>query len=250
MKKTYHEVTIHKKSLNKKVFVLVLCVFILILTSFLSFLISPILNLNFLIATNKNVFEKTYYFVCLNTQTNSKDDAIEKAQNIKSRGGAGVLIFDEQYFVIASCYEEKEKATNIAKNLTTEENLFSVKEESFFFSIKNFTESEKQETSQYVSFLTEKLHEIYALANKLDQKEETNVSVNLKLKTIKNETNVYCQKLLNDKNEKFSLLQSYYLKFLSAIEYASSEKHLDNAIIPYSSILREMICHSILSFKK
>ncbi len=250
MKKPYHEVTIFKKTLNKRVFALIFCILVLAITSFVSFLLSPILNLSYVISKNSNSFQKSYYFVCLNTQTKNKDDATKEAQNLKSRGGAGVLILKENYFVVASCYENEEEAKNIAKNLTTEGKIFCVNKESFSFNTKKLNNDEKKQFLKYFSFLTTKLFEIYLLANNLDKKEETNVSVNLKLKSIKNEGAALFQNLQTFDDEKFSQLKKAYLNFLSAVEYACSEKHTDSAIIPYSSILREMICHFVLSFQK
>lgn len=182
----------------------------------------------------------------LNTQISNKNEAEQEAQNLKSRGGAGVLLFENNYFVVVSCYKTEEDAKQVASSLSTEENTFAVKEQKISINIKHLEKEKQTILLKNLNFFTDKITEIYETANSLDSGSTSKISANLKIKSIKAETQATCDEMLKTDNQK-SVKQAF-LSFLSALEYASEQSHLSSTIVPYSSVLREMMIHSILSF--
>ena len=247
MKKPYREVKIRKKGSKKAVLWGFVCFSIFSFVLFLSFFVSPLLNIAKIATTNTHLYEKSYYFVLLNTQITSKSDAQKEAQNIKARGGAGVLIFQNFYMILVSCYQNKSDAEKICASLKTEEKSFLVQEHKICASTKNFGEDEQTKFLNYLNYFETKIQDIYNITNSLEKDETSQISANLKIKNIKFETQFVCQNLLKE-NNKFEKLKNAFLSFESALEYASGSQNLDAGIVPYSSVLREMMCHSILSF--
>ncbi len=182
----------------------------------------------------------------LNTQTSNKQEASKEAQNIKARGGAGVLVFNEEYFLVVSCYDDETKAKKVCSSLALDENHYVVEKKTIVLNTKNMPEENKTQSMKTLNFFAQKIEEIYTISNNLDSNQTSLISANLKIRSIKSETNLFCDE--NAKSESQNCFKNPLLNFFSALEYASDNSHLNSAIIPYSSILRETIAHSILSF--
>lgn len=248
MKKPYREVKICKKGSKKAFLWTFVCFFCFAFVLFLSFFVSPILNIAKIATTNTHLYEKSYYFVILDTQTTNKSDAKKEAQNIKARGGAGVLMFDKSYKIFVSCYQNKNDAEKICASLKTEEHFYFVQEHKICVNTKNFGDDEQSRFLNYLNYFESKIQDIYNIANNLEKDETSQISVNLKIKNIKFETQSVCQNLLNENNKQFETLKNAFLSFESSLEYASDSQNLEAGIVPYFSVLREMMCHSILAF--
>ena len=247
MLKKYFETKTFKKPKNKAFWVVCCFVLIFLVVLIFSVLFSPMLKIISFSSKNVYALEKGYYFVCLNTGVLSREDAQKEAQNIKSRGGAGIVFFDEVYFVFVSCYENEDEAKKIKESLESEEQKFEVKKKSFSFNIKNIEKSEKEEFCEYYNFLIDVLNNLYSLSNLLDKNETTKISVNLKIKSLKTQTNLKLQKINNTLNLEQSKMQKAFITLLACLEYCENQDFLESAVLPYSSVLREMHANIILS---
>ena len=248
MKKPYYEVQIRKKNIKKATLMIIFCFCTFFAVLFASFFAAPILNIAKIVSTNPNLFEKSYFFVMLNTQTTNKADATKEAQNIKSRGGAGVLLLNDCYNIAVSYYLNFDDAQKICNLLSTEEQTYFVEEQKIFFNTKNFNDEEKETLTTYLNFFITQTETIYNISNNLDKGITSQISANLKIRSIKLEVHSMCQKLVEKQDSKLEKLKNAFLNFESSLEYASNQQNLETNIVPYSSILREMTIHSIISF--
>ncbi len=183
----------------------------------------------------------------LNTMTSNKKEAEKESQNIKARGGAGVLMFKNSYLVVTSCYDNEAQAQSVCQSLSTEEENFVVEEEKISIDLKPFSKEEKEILLSHLTFFETNIIEIYNLSNSLDQNNASSILANLKLKSIKLEADSITNSLIKS-DERFEGVKKAFLSFESALEYGSEQSHLNSAIVPYSSVLREIIIHSVISF--
>lgn len=248
MKNKYREVIVRKKRINKGVLATLVIIFVFAFVFILSFFLSPIIKIANVSSSNQYLYEKEYYFVMLKLDTSNKQEAQKEAQNLKSRGGAGVLLFENNYFVIVSFYETKEDAKSVSEKLSNEEQTFVLKEQKISTNTKNLSQNETEIVLKYYNYFIDKINEIQKLSNSLDSKTLSSISANLKLKSIKTESCLMLDFLINENNPHFEQIKNSFLSFASALEYSSEQSHLNSAIIPYSSVLREMMILSILNF--
>lgn len=247
MLQKYFETKTLKKPKRKAFWIIFCFVLIFFLVLIFSIIFSPMLKIVNLSSKNVYALEANYYFVCLNTGILSREDAQKEAQNIKSRGGAGIVFFDEVYFVFVSCYENEDEAKKIKESLENEEQKFEVKKKSFSFNIKNIEKTEREEFCDYYNFLVDVLKSLYNLSNSLDKNETTKIGVNLKIKSLKTQTNLKLQHINSSLSLEHSKMQKAFITLLSCLEYCGNEDLLESAVLPYSSVLREMRASMILS---
>ena len=231
-------------------FTIFIFVFLVVL---FSFLFSPLLSVNyfdFLSTTKAN--SKTFHFV-LTTAGQSEADAQSLAQDIYIRGGAGVVIQeDEIFYCILSAYKTKSDAENVVSSLDQDEYRLSIKEVNTSLNIsKSLTKEEKTLVNKSFDFLLNTVDNLHDLSTSLDSGNILKADANLTAKSIFLELSYLENEFQSLQSTKIKPMHLAVISALSLVEYLASEDAMNTALLPYSAVVRRtftriiMLCEDI-----
>lgn len=209
-------------------------IFLIILFACVTFsiLLSSVIRIFYILTKGQETFDYSCYAVMANSGQTKREDAMKQAQTFKTRGGAGVLFFDETFFIVLSCYEKKTDAEKIKDELKTEEREIVVKK--FLVKIPKMA----KENKKYIDFELKILKTLYNLSNALDKSEISDIKANQELRNILSETNALFLEVFQ-RGEDFFVSKNWMLNTKSILEYATSINVMQTSLLPYSSTIRQ-----------
>ena len=213
-----------------------------------SFLFSPLLSVNyfdFLSTTKSN--EKTFHFV-LSMAGTSEADAQSFAQDIYIRGGAGVVIKeDEIFYVIMSAYKTDKDAEKVISSLDQNEYRLSIKKVTANLNIsKSLTKEEQSLANKSFNFLLETIDNLYNLSTTLDSGKILKSDANLKAKSLFLELSYLENEFQSLQSTKIKPMHLVVISALSLVEYLASEDAMNTTLLPYSAIVRRTFTRMIM----
>lgn len=185
-----------------------------------------LLGLCVFLKPTKNKYYK-FYFVEIDSCDTYKD-AVDVANSLQERGGAGYIFFDKEYHVLASFYAEHDHAKSISNKLKTEYKNTGVLtlEIKKFIKVSSLNSTQNQAVENLTSKLREQTFELENLSNRFDAKKISYNELYIHIENIKKE--------FNDKHDK------YLSAFKNLSKYNLSKEYLEKIKISFDMILNSI----------
>jgi len=247
--KNYNEVTTLKKTKTRALFGISLTLCFLIFTFLFSLILTPLLGLNYLnaIFSQGSTTSSTFYAVMINTDSTDSDYATEQAQNYRVRGGAGVLLEKETYFIVLSAYPNKSDAESVSEQITTENIIPEIMEITFqSTNTSSFSAEEKELYNNCFNFAIDTLNSLYDISYKLDTGTITELTANLNIKNLLLDTTSYNQQLFANQTDNLKKIRTIISSVSSLLEYVADEEVLTSTTLPYAGDIRRVLVRILL----
>lgn len=183
---------------------------------------------------------KTYYSVCIESG-DSFSAVSETAQTIKLQDGAGyVLNMNNRYYVVASCYNSKEDASNVVNNLNGySAEILEIKFDKLITSI-SFSSEQITAIKHSLNIVNTAFDKLYEVCLSLDRGEILDAEARQKLQVFKE----ICQE---DKESLNKLFQNNFESVVTRVKIFQSEIISNISMLLISKNLSSDIKYSIIS---
>ena len=249
-----YETIVRNRNKRKGVSAFVLILIFFALTVACCFAISPLFGINYfgsLFSGEGKKVVKTCYAVVCDAESEDEQTATKLAQNLRSRGGAGIIEKqDNNYFVYLGIYLSENDANFVSNNLKEQDFESSVKTINLIKpSIKSLSSNEQEIYNTSFNFLLETVDTIYVLLNQMETNEITDLTANLRLNGLTLSAEHYNQKLIESSNSLIKDLNTIMASVASILKYVSAEETLTDNSLPYSSEVRRCLARIVLMLR-
>ena len=221
------------------------------LTIVFGFLLSPLFGVGYLgnlFSSDYKKCVKTCYAVVCTSELEDETSATKLAQNLRSRGGAGIIEkVDKNYIVYLGIYLTKKDANLVCENLKEQNFESSVTELKIYKPrINDLTSEEQDNFNKSFDFLIESIDTIYTLLHQFETDEITNLTLNLRLNALVLSAEYYNQKLIESSSDLIKELNTIMASVASILKYVADEETLTNNSFPYASEVRRCLARITL----
>ena len=239
-----------KKAFNKIFTILIIVVSMTLMFS-IADLFSSLIAVGGFNFANDDVFMAKYDVYAICTSTNQTlIQAQENANICISLGGAGYILLDDQYYIIASIYENESDAKKVQESLTATKPSASIKKiEIPCISLQStLSTQEKSTLTETFSLFKNSYKKLYDISVSLD----TGVIQEINARLSVNELASSITEVGNNFNTVFSNnTGANLLKIKNAVNDLSTAINdlVNSSKVPYTSYIKHAYCESLFIYK-